>query len=196
METKSEFIIRINDKEDAVDRNAYLLNRKRTIWLGDVDETASQKIVSELLFLCQKSTEPIVIYINSLGGYTDDGFAILDAFEYSKQKGIDIVTVACGRAFSMGAFLLAAGTQGKRYATKNSSILLHQPLGGAHGQATDMKIALDQILKTKARLNNYFSIFTGKDVKVIEKDLERDYTLSAEEGLEYHIIDKIGFYEQ
>jgi len=195
METKSEFLTRMNDKEEALDRNAYLLNRKRTIWLQDVDETASQKIVSEILFLSQKSTEPIILYINSCGGYTDDGFAIFDAIEFAKQKGCDVVTVACGRAFSMGAFLLAAGTQGKRHATQNSSILLHQPFGGAHGQATDMKIALDQILKTKARLNKYFSNFTGKDVCVIEKDLERDYTLSAEEALEYGIIDKIGFYE-
>ena len=195
METNSEFIIKMNEKDEAVKRTAYELNKERIIWLHDVDEKASEKLVSEIRFLGKKSPEPIILFINSCGGYTDDGFAIFDAMEYAKNKGCDVVTVACGRAFSMGAFLLAAGTQGKRYATPNSSILLHQPFGGAHGQATDMKIALDQILKTKARLNKYFSIFTGKDVGVIEKDLERDYTLSAEEALEYGIIDKIGFYE-
>jgi len=185
----------MNEKEEAVTRTAYELNKERIIWLHDVDEKASEKLVSEIRFLSKKSPEPIILFINSCGGYTDDGLAIFDAMEFAKQKGCEIVTVACGRAFSMGSFLLAAGTKGKRYATPNSSILLHQPLGGAQGQATDMKIALDRILRTKAQMNKYYSMFTGKKITDIEKDLERDYTLSAEEALEYGIIDKIGFYE-
>jgi len=192
---ETQFIIRQNDREESLNIDTYLLNKKRTIWLMDVDANSSQRIVSEILFLVQKSTEPIIIYINSCGGYIDDGFAIFDAFEHAKAKGIDVVTVACGRAFSMGAFLLAAGTKGKRFATNNSQILLHQPLGGAQGQATDLKIALNQILKTKQRLNTHFSNFTGKDVKEIEQDLERDYILSADEALDYGIVDNIGFYE-
>ncbi|MBR6253431.1 MAG: ATP-dependent Clp endopeptidase proteolytic subunit ClpP [Clostridia bacterium] len=166
------------------------LLKDRIIFIGDeiTDATASV-VVAELLFL--ESEDPdkdIHIYINSPGGSVTAGMAIFDTMNYIKP---DVSTICVGMAASMGAFLLAAGAKGKRYALPNSEIMIHQPLGGAKGQASDIKIQADLILKTRDRLNRILSERTGKPLEQIEKDTDRDNFMTADEAKEYGLVDEV-----
>ena len=166
------------------------LLKDRIIFLGEeVNETTASLVVAQLLFL--ESEDPgkdIQLYINSPGGMVTAGMAIYDTMQYIK---CDVSTICMGMAASMGAFLLSAGTKGKRYALPNSDIMIHQPSGGAQGQATEIEITAKHILKTKAKLNKILAENTGKPVEVIAQDTERDNFMSAEEALEYGLIDKV-----
>ena len=166
------------------------LLKDRIIFIGDeiTDATASV-VVAELLFL--ESEDPdkdIHIYINSPGGSVTAGMAIFDTMNYIKP---DVSTICVGMAASMGAFLLAAGAKGKRYALPNSEIMIHQPLGGAKGQASDIKIQADLILKTRDRLNRILSERTGKPLEQIEKDTDRDNFMTADEAKNYGLVDEV-----
>lgn len=166
------------------------LLKDRIIFLGEeVNETTAGLVVAQLLFL--ESEDPgkdIHLYINSPGGVVTAGLAIYDTMNYIK---CDVETICIGLAASMGAFLLAGGTKGKRFALPNAEIMIHQPSGGAKGQATDIQIAADNILKTKKRLNTILSENTGKPYDVIAEDTERDNYMSAEEAKEYGLIDGV-----
>ena len=166
------------------------LLKDRIVFIGDeiTDATASL-VVAQLLFL--ESEDPdkdIHIYINSPGGSVTAGMAIYDTMQYIKP---DVSTICVGMAASMGAFLLTAGAKGKRYALPNSEIMIHQPLGGAKGQASDVKIHAEFLLKTRDKLNKILSENTGKPLEVIERDTERDNYMTAQEALEYGLIDGI-----
>lgn len=166
------------------------LLKDRIIFIGDeiTDATASV-VVAQLLFL--ESEDPdkdIYIYINSPGGSVTAGMAIYDTMNYIKP---DVSTICVGLAASMGAFLLSAGKKGKRYALPNSEIMIHQPLGGAKGQASDVKIHAEFLLKTRDKLNKILSENTGKPLEVIEKDTDRDNFMTAEEAKEYGLIDNV-----
>ncbi|MBQ9610502.1 MAG: ATP-dependent Clp endopeptidase proteolytic subunit ClpP [Lachnospiraceae bacterium] len=166
------------------------LLKERIIFLGDevTDQTANL-VIAQLLFLeSEDATKDISLYINSPGGSVSAGWGIYDTMRYIK---CDVSTICVGMAASMGAFLLAGGTKGKRYALPNSEIMIHQPLGGAKGQASDIKITADHILKTKDRLNRILSEATGQPLEVIEKDTDRDNWLSAEDALNYGLVDHI-----
>ena len=162
----------------------------RIIFLGgEVNETTAQLVVAQLLYL--ESVDPnkdIQLYINSPGGSVTAGMAIYDTMKFIK---CDVSTVCIGMAASMGAFLLAGGTKGKRIALPNAEIMIHQPLGGAQGQATEIEIAARHILRTKEKLNTILSQNTGQTMEVIQRDTERDNYKTAQEALEYGIIDKI-----
>ncbi len=166
------------------------LLKERIIFLGEeVNEVTASLIVAQLLFL--ESEDPgkdINFYINSPGGSVTAGMAIFDTMNYIK---CDVSTICIGMAASMGAFLLAGGTKGKRFALPNAEVMIHQPSGGAKGQATDIKIVADNILKTRRKLNEILAKNTGKPIEVIEVDTERDFYMSAEEAREYGIIDGI-----
>jgi ATP-dependent Clp protease protease subunit len=162
----------------------------RIIFLGGpIDDFTANIIVAQLLFLETKDqNKDISIYINSPGGSVSAGFAIFDTINFIK---CDVSTICIGMAASMGAFLLSAGTKGKRYALPNSEIMIHQPLGGAHGQASDIAIVAEHILKTKKKLNHIFAQRTGQPIEQIEKDSDRDNYMTAEDALKYGIIDKV-----
>ena len=162
----------------------------RIIFLGDqVNDATASLVVAQMLYLESKDPDKdIQLYINSPGGSITAGMAIYDTMQYIK---CDVSTICMGLAASMGAFLLSSGTKGKRYALPNSEIMIHQPSGGAKGQATDIKIVADHILRTKAKLNKILAENTGKDIDVIAQDTERDNFMSAEEALEYGLVDKI-----
>ncbi len=166
------------------------LLKDRIIFLGEeVNETTASLVVAQLLFL--ESEDPkkdIHLYINSPGGIVTGGLAIYDTMQYIK---CDVSTICLGLAASMGAFLLAGGTKGKRLALPNSEIMIHQPSGGAKGQATEIEIAAENILKTKKRLNEILAKNTGKPFEQVAADTERDHYMSAEEALDYGLIDKI-----
>lgn len=166
------------------------LLKERIIFLGEeVNETTAQLIVAQLLFLeSEDPNKDISLYINSPGGVVTAGMAIYDTMNYIK---CDVSTICIGLAASMGAFLLAGGAKGKRYALPNAEIMIHQPSGGAKGQATDIKIVADNILKTKRKLNQILADNTGKPIDVIEVDTERDNYMSAQEAMEYGLIDSI-----
>ncbi|MBQ7266313.1 MAG: ATP-dependent Clp endopeptidase proteolytic subunit ClpP [Firmicutes bacterium] len=166
------------------------LLQDRIIFLGEeVNDTTASIVVAQLLFLAADDPEKdINLYINSPGGSVSAGFAIYDTMQYVP---CDVSTICIGMAASMGAFLLAGGAKGKRYALPNSEIMIHQPLGGARGQATDIQIQAEQIIKVKAKLNKILSENTGKGLDIIKADTERDNYMSAEEALEYGIIDSI-----
>jgi len=166
------------------------LLKERIIFLGEeVNETTSSLIVAQMMFLeAEDPDKDIHFYINSPGGSVTDGFAIYDTMHYVK---CDVATYCMGMAASMGAFLLAGGTKGKRFALPNAEIMIHQPLGGAKGQATEIEIAAKQILRTKAKLNQILADNTGQPLEVIAADTERDNWKTAEEALEYGLIDKI-----
>lgn len=162
----------------------------RIIFIDDEisDHTASV-VVAQLLFLeSQAPDKDINIYINSPGGSVSAGLAIYDTMKFIKP---DICTICVGRAASMGAILLTAGTKGKRFALPNSEVMIHQPLGGFRGQASDIKISADHILKTKEKLNGIIAASSGKDIVVVEKDTDRDNYMTAEEAVEYGLIDKV-----
>lgn len=175
--------------ERAYDIYSRLL-KDRIIFLADeVNDTTASLVIAQLLFLeSEDPSKDISLYINSPGGSVSAGMGIYDTMQYIK---CDVSTICVGMAASMGAFLLAGGTKGKRIALPNSEIMIHQPLGGAQGQATDMKIHADHIIKTREKLNQILSTNTGQPLEVIERDTERDNFLSAEAALEYGIVDHI-----
>ncbi|MBP5305190.1 MAG: ATP-dependent Clp endopeptidase proteolytic subunit ClpP [Lachnospiraceae bacterium] len=166
------------------------LLKDRIIFLGEeVNETTASLVVAQLLFLeSEDPNKDINLYINSPGGVITAGMAIYDTMHYIK---CDVSTICIGMAASMGAFLLAGGTKGKRFALPNAEVLIHQPLGGAQGQATDIKIAADNIIRTRKKLNEILSANTGKSVEQVERDTERDNWLTAQQALDYGIIDSI-----
>jgi len=156
---------------------------------GEINDTMANTIVAQLLFLEADAPEKdIHMYINSPGGVLTAGMAIYDTMRYIKS---DVSTYCVGQACSMGAFLLAGGTKGKRHAMPNARIMIHQPLGGFSGQASDLEIHAKEILKLREKLNRMMAENTGKDIKVIEKDTDRDYFMSAEEAMTYGVIDKV-----
>lgn len=177
-----------NNGERVYDIYSRLLKDRIIILCGEIDDMNSNTIVAELLYLDSLNHDDISIYINSPGGSVTAGMAIYDTMNFIKS---DVSTICVGMAASMGAFLLSSGKKGKRYCLPNSEVMIHQPLGGAQGQATEIKIAAERILKLKDKLNNMLAKNTGKDIKIVEKDTERDYFLSAKEALNYGLIDKI-----
>ncbi|MBT7227946.1 ATP-dependent Clp protease proteolytic subunit, partial [Candidatus Parcubacteria bacterium] len=164
--------------------------KDRIIFLGDaVDDRVANLVIAQLLFLdAQEGNKPIKMYINSPGGSVTDGLAIYDTMQHIKSP---VSTICVGLAASMGALLLSSGAKGKRFALPNSEMLIHQIMGGARGQASDIKIKAEQILKLKDRLNKILQKHTGQALKTIEKDTDRDYYMTAEEAKEYGLIDKI-----
>ena len=166
------------------------LLKERIIFLSDeVNDVTASLVIAQLLFLdAEDPGKDIFLYINSPGGSVTAGMGIYDTMQYIKS---DVSTICVGMAASMGAFLLAAGQKGKRFALPNSTIMIHQPLGGVEGQATEIKIAAERILKMKEKLNKMLAKNTGKDIKEIEQDTERDYFLDANEALQYGLVDKI-----
>ena len=166
------------------------LLKERIIFLGEeVTDASASVIIAQLLFLEGEDPEKdIHLYINSPGGSVSAGLAIYDTMQYIK---CDVSTICLGMAASMGAFLLSGGAKGKRYALPNAEIMIHQPLGGAQGQATDIKIAAEHILKTRARLNRMLAQNTGQSLEKIEIDTERDNFMSAEEAKEYGLVDEV-----
>lgn len=166
------------------------LLKDRIIFIsGEIDDHVSNVVIAQLLFLeAEDPDKDINIYINSPGGSVTAGMAIFDTMTYVKP---DISTICVGMAASMGAFLLAAGHKGKRYALPNAEVMIHQPLGGARGQASDIKIQADRIMKLKHDLNTILSEKTGKPFKQIEKDTDRDFFMTATEAVEYGIIDSV-----
>ncbi len=166
------------------------LLKDRIIFLGEeINDYSASVVVAQLLFLEAEDPEKdIHLYINSPGGSVSAGFAIYDTMQYIK---CDVSTICVGTAASMGAFLLAGGKKGKRMALPNSEILIHQPLGGAQGQASDVQIAAEHIMKTKKKLNDILAANTGKDIDVISADTDRDNWMSAEEAKEYGLIDRV-----
>lgn len=166
------------------------LLKDRIIFLGDeVTDDSANVIVAQMLFLeSQDPAKDIQLYINSPGGSVSAGWAIYDTMRYIK---CDVATTCIGMAASMGAFLLAAGTKGKRFALPNAEIMIHQPSGGSQGMASDIKIAADHILRTRKKLNNALAANTGQPLEVIEKDTDRDYWMSADEAMEYGLIDQV-----
>ena len=166
------------------------LLKDRIIFLGEeVTDVSANLIVAQLLFLeSEDPNKDISLYINSPGGSVTAGMAIYDTMQYIK---CDVSTICMGMAASMGAFLLAGGTKGKRMILPNAEVMIHQPSGGARGQATDIKIVADNILKTKRKLNEILAANTGKPLEVIEVDTERDNYMTAEEALAYGIVDSI-----
>ena len=175
--------------ERSYDIYSRLLN-DRIIFLADeVNDQTASLVVAQLLFLeAQDPDKDISLYINSPGGSVSAGMAIYDTMNFIK---CDVSTICIGMAASMGAFLLSSGAKGKRIALPNSEIMIHQPLGGMQGQASDMKIAADHILRTKAKLNSILALNTGKSIEEIERDTDRDNYLTAQQALEYGLIDKV-----
>ena len=178
-----------NRGERSYDIYSRLLN-DRIVFLGEeVTDTTASLVVAQLLYLeAQDADKDISLYINSPGGSISAGMAIYDTMNFIK---CDVSTICIGMAASMGAFLLAAGAKGKRIALPNSEIMIHQPLGGMQGQATDIKIHADHIIKINDKMNRILSANTGKPLKTVEKDTERDNFMSAQEALEYGLIDKV-----
>jgi len=166
------------------------LLKDRIIFLGSaIDDDVANLVIAQLLFLAAEDPEKdIHLYINSPGGSVTAGLGILDTMRYIKP---DVSTICVGFAASMASLLLAAGAKGKRFALPNSEVMIHQPLGGVRGQATDIKIHADWIIRTKQKLNEMYVEFTGQPLKKIEKDTDRDNFMSAEEAREYGLIDKV-----
>lgn len=178
-----------NRGERAYDIYSRLL-KDRIIMLGSqIDDNVANSIVSQLLFLqAQDSEKDIYLYINSPGGSVTAGFSIYDTIQHIKP---DVQTICIGMAASMGSFLLAAGAKGKRFALPNAEVMIHQPLGGAQGQATEIEIAANHILKTREKLNRILSERTGQSIEKIQQDTDRDNFLTAAEAKEYGLIDEV-----
>ena len=166
------------------------LLRERIIFLGTaIDDMVANLVVAQLLLLDSENPEKdIMLYINSHGGSVTAGFAIYDTMQHIRA---DVSTICLGQAASMGAFLLSSGTKGKRMALPHSRVLIHQPLGGAQGQATDIEIQAAEIIRIKKSLNEILASNTGQSIKKIEKDTDRDYIMTPQEALEYGMIDKV-----
>ncbi len=175
--------------ERAYDIYSRLLKDRIVMLQGEINDYVSSIIVAQLLFLEAENPEKdIYLYINSPGGVVTSGMAIYDTMNYIKP---DVVTICLGQAASMGAFLLSSGTKGKRFALPHARIMIHQPLGGAQGQATDIEIHAKEILRMKKELNKILAENTGQSIRKIEKDTERDFFMSAEEAMKYGLIDKV-----
>ena len=182
-----------NRGERSYDIFSRLLNDRIVMLHDEVNDSTASIVVAQLLYLeGQDSSKDISLYINSPGGSVTAGMAIYDTMQYLK---CDVSTICMGLAASMGAFLLAAGAKGKRYSLPNSDIMIHQPLGGAKGQATDVMIHANHIVRTKKKLNQILSDRTGQPLEVIERDTDRDNFMSAEEACSYGLIDK-GMYKR
>jgi len=178
-----------SDGERSYDIFSLLLNERIIVLNGEINDTSSALIVAQLLYLSSKDpTKDISLYINSPGGSITAGMAIYDTMNFIK---CDVSTICIGLCASMGAFLLAGGKKGKRYALPNSEIMIHQPLGGGQGQATDISIMASRLLKVKKRMNQILAFNTNKPIEEIEKDTERDYFLDPTDALNYGLIDKI-----
>lgn len=178
-----------NHGERSYDIYSRLLKDRIIFLSGEVTDQLADLIVAQLLFLeAEGVNKDISIYINSPGGSVSAGLAIYDTIQYIKP---DVSTICIGRAASMGAFLLAAGKKGKRYALPNADIMIHQPLGGAQGQASDIKIQAEKILQTRDLLNEILAERTGQSLEQIARDTDRDYYMSAEEACKYGLIDKV-----
>ena len=178
-----------NHGERAYDIYSRLLNDRIVFLSDEVNDVTASLVVAQLLFLeSQDADKDISFYINSPGGSVSAGLAIYDTMNFIK---CDVSTICVGMAASMGAFLLSAGAKGKRFALPNSEIMIHQPLGGYQGQASDIKIHADHILRTKEKLNRIIAMNTGKPLEVVEKDTDRDNFLTAQQALEYGLIDKV-----
>ncbi len=176
------------DGERSYDIFSRLLKNRIILLSGEINDACSSSIIAQLLYLDSISNEDISLYINSPGGSVSAGMAIYDTMNFIKS---DVATICVGMAASMGAFLLSSGQKGKRSALPSSEIMIHQPLGGAEGQATEIKIVAEHIIKLKKKLNTILAKNTKKRLKTIENDTERDHYLDAEEALEYGLIDKI-----
>ena len=175
--------------ERSYDIFSRLLNDRIIMLSDEVNDVTASLVVAQLLYLeGQDPDKDIHLYINSPGGSVTAGMAIYDTMQYVK---CDVSTMCIGMAASMGAFLLTAGAKGKRFALPNSEVMIHQPLGGAQGQATDIKIHAEWILRTKANLNRILSERTGKPLEIIERDTERDNFMTAQQAMEYGLIDKV-----
>ena len=181
-------IDKVNNSERVYDIYSRLLKDRIIIINGEIDNNLANSVVAQLLYLDSLNNEDISIYINSPGGSVTDGMAIYDTMNFINS---DVSTIGIGICASMAAFLLSSGKKGKRYLLPNSEVMIHQPLGGAQGQATEIKIAAEHILKTKEKLNKILSKNTGKDLDVIEKDTDRDNFMDASTALEYGIVDEI-----
>lgn len=177
-----------NNGERVYDIYSRLLKDRIIILSDEIDDAKANTVVAELLYLDSLNNDDISIYINSPGGSVTAGMAIFDTMNFIKS---DVATICVGMAASMAAFLLSSGTKGKRKALPNSEVMIHQPLGGAQGQATEIKIAAERILKLREKLNILLSKNTNQDLKIIERDTERDYFLSAKEAMEYGLIDEV-----
>ena len=177
--------------ERSYDIYSRLLEDRIIFLSGEIDDAVANTVVAQLIYLEAKDpSKDINLYINSPGGSVSAGLAIYDTMNYIR---CDVSTICIGMAASMGAFLLSSGAKGKRFALPNSEIMIHQPLGGAQGQASDIKIAAEHILKTKKKLNSILAQNSGKPLEQIERDTARDNYLSAEEALNYGLIDKVFF---
>ena len=177
--------------ERSYDIYSRLLEDRIIFLSGEIDDAVANTVVAQLIYLEAKDpSKDINLYINSPGGSVSAGLAIYDTMNYIK---CDVSTICIGMAASMGAFLLSSGTKGKRFALPNSEIMIHQPLGGAQGQASDIKIAAEHILRTKKKLNSILAANSGKPIEQIERDTDRDNYLSAEEAMNYGLIDKVFF---
>ena len=178
-----------NKGERSYDIYSRLLEDRIIMLSGPIDDALANTVVAQLLFLESKDPDKdIYLYINSPGGSVSAGLAIYDTMNYIK---CDVCTICIGMAASMGAFLLSSGQKGKRYSLPNREIMIHQPLGGAQGQASDIKIHAEHILRTKAKLNQILAQNSGKSLEEVERDTDRDNFLSASQALEYGLIDKI-----
>lgn len=176
------------DGERSYDIYSRLLKNRIIILSGEIDDTNANSIVAQLLYLDSLNHDDISLYINSPGGSITAGMAILDTMNFIKS---DVSTICIGMAASMGAFLLSCGVKGKRYILPNAEVMIHQPLGGAQGQATEIKIAAERILKLREKMNKMLADNTGRKIEDVEKDTERDHFLDADEAIKYGIVDKI-----
>lgn len=174
--------------ERCYDIYSRLLKDRIIILNGEINDSLANSIVAQLLFLDSENHEDISLYINSPGGVITSGMAIYDTMNFIKS---DVSTICIGLAASMAAFILSSGKKGKRYALPNAEVMIHQPLGGAQGQATEIKIAAEHILKLKDKLNTILAKNTNKPLEKIQNDTERDYFLTSDDSLEYGLIDKI-----
>nr|WP_216358527.1 ATP-dependent Clp endopeptidase proteolytic subunit ClpP [Gilliamella apicola] len=175
--------------ERAYDIYSRLLKERIIFLTGQVEDNIANLIIAQMLFLEAENPEKdIHLYINSPGGVVTAGMAIYDTMQFIKP---DVSTICLGQACSMGSLLLTAGTKGKRYCLPNARVMIHQPLGGFQGQASDIQIHAQEILQVKSRLNNILSMHTGQDISVIEKDTDRDNFMSAEKAVEYGLVDAI-----
>ncbi len=182
-------IIEKNDMgERAYDIYSRLLKDRIIIINGEITDNSANIVVAELLYLDSLNNDDISIYINSPGGSISAGMAIYDTMNFVKSN---VSTICIGIAASMAAFLLSTGEKGKRYILPNAEVMIHQPLGGVQGQATEIKIAAERILKLKKKLNNILAEKTGKNIEIINNDTERDFFMDSEEALNYGIVDKI-----
>lgn len=177
-----------NSGDRVYDLYSKLLEDRIILLSGEINDNIANIVIAELLYLDSLSNNDISIYINSVGGSITSGMAIYDTINFIKS---DVSTICIGMAASMGAFLLSSGTKGKRYILPNAEVMIHQPLGGAQGQATEIKIAANRILKIKEKLNIILSKNTNQSIKKIENDTERDFFMDSKEALKYGIVDKI-----